>query len=283
MATGAAEDEGLRIILTPLQLASVFENETLVEGGTVANRLIGALRLLGCGVEMTAGGALLLAPEPTMVTKAAGGTLVLHGADQCVTGGRQVWTGRDERSFTERGASAVARELGAGRRTAQTVGTVVDIAVPVGAALLAGAARAASIRAGRISLTRHEAAAGARIGGHTVARHVGLTEAQLRARIAATAGLRRPPPAISSFDDLATAERAVSRALQSHRTAIQSWATSARPGATKAWQYASRRQVGSGVVRATGTLQRMNKVRVVLKVERYNGMPYYVLTSFPVP
>jgi hypothetical protein len=33
--------------------------------------------------------------------------------------------------------------------------------------------RVASVRAGRISLALHEAAAGERFGGHTIARHVG--------------------------------------------------------------------------------------------------------------
>ena len=283
MSPRTAEGEGLRVILTPLQLASVLENETLVEGGTIGNRLIGGLRLLGCGLEVAGGGALLLVPEPTMLTKAGGGALVAHGADQCVTGGRQVWTGRAARSFTERGAAAVARGLGADRRTADTVGVVVDVAVPMGAAMIAGAVRAASIRAGRISLARHEAQAGSRLGGHTILRHVGRTEAQLRARLAETAGLRRPPPAISTFDDLATAERAVSGALRSHRTAIQSWAASARPNATRAWDVSSRGSVGSGVVRSTGAYQRMSKVHVVLKYEVYDGMPYYVLTAYPIP
>ena len=280
MQPALAEDDGLRVILTPLQLASVFENETLVPGGTIGNRLIGGLRLLGCGLEVAGGGALLLAPEPTMITKAAGGTLILHGADQCVTGGRQVWTGRDERSFTERGASAAARGLGAGRRTAETVGTVVDVMVPVGAALVVGAARAASIRAGRISLARHEAQAGSRLGGHTIARHVGQTEAQMRARLAT---LRAGTPAVSSFDDLATAERVISRGLRAQRGAIQSWASSARPNATFRVTVSSNRAIGSGVVRATDAHVRMSKVRIILKLQQHDGMPYYVLKAFPIP
>ena len=271
-------DEGLRIVLTPAQLAAVFEAESIVPGGTIGNRLIGTLRVIGCGFEVAGGAALLAVPEPTMVTKAGGGALVLHGADQCVTGGRQIWTGRDARSLTERGASATARALGADRGTAETIGVVADIAVPVAAA--AGAVRATAIRAGRISLARHEAQAGARLGGHTIARHVGQTEAQLRTRLAS---MSPRTAAVSSFDDLATAERVISRALRADRAAIEAWARTARPNATRALTYSAGRDVGGGVVRATGQYVRMTKVRVVLRLQTYNGMPHYILTSFPIP
>lgn len=282
MTPESVEEDGLRVILTPAQLASVLESETLVKGGTVGNRVIGALRLLGCGVEVAGGTAFLLTPEPTMLSKAAGGTLIAHGADQCVTGGRQVWTGRDVRSFTERGASAAARGLGAGPGTARTVGAVLDVAVPMGAAIVAGAARAASIRAGRISLARHEAAAGSRVGGHTIARHVGWTEAQLRRRIAETATRRNPPNAISTFDDLATAERIVSRGLRANRAKIESWSRAARPGDRLRVDVVSRTPVGDAVVRSTGDLVRLSKVRIIVKLETYDGMPYYVLTAHPI-
>eukprot|EP00913_Durusdinium_trenchii_P010529 g9873.t1 len=174
-----------------------------------------AQALLGCGAELLGAGALLAAPEPTMLTKAGGAALGAHGVDQCIAGGRQVWTGRDVRSFADRGASALARSLGASPGAARNVGLAAEILVPVGGAILANAVRTGAIRGGRIVLMRHEAVNQAsRVGGHTIARHVGRTEAELRARIAATASARRPPPVISTFDDLATAERAITRGLQ---------------------------------------------------------------------
>jgi hypothetical protein len=57
----------------------------------------------------------------------------------------------------------------------------VDIAVPLMVSLGLGAARIAAIRVGRISLVEHEAAAGSRLGRHTILTHVGKTEAELRA------------------------------------------------------------------------------------------------------
>ena len=43
------------------------------------------------------------------------------------------------------------------------------------------------------------------------------------------------------------------------------------------------RAVGTGVVRATGQLTKLTKVRVVLRYQAYNGKPYYILTAFPEP
>ena len=41
--------------------------------------------------------------------------------------------------------------------------------------------------------------------------------------------------------------------------------------------------MGYGVVRATGSLAKMNKIRVVLKATQVNGKLYFILTSFPEP
>ena len=39
-------------------------------------------------------------------------------------------------------------------------------------------------------------------------------------------------------------------------------------------------KVGYGIPRATGKLVQMSVVRVVVKLGSYNGMPYYILTSY---
>ncbi|WP_414712883.1 RNase A-like domain-containing protein [Sphingomonas sp.] len=64
--------------------------------------------------------------------------------------------------------------------------------------------------------------------------------------------------------------------------AIAAWAGTATPGATRAFvgPFAN---AGSGVVRATGQLTRVNSVRVVLRKQVANGRLYYVLTAFPIP
>ncbi len=278
-------EDGLVIAVSAVQLAAVLEGETVEQSGTVGNRVIGALRLLGCAAEGVTAGALLAAPEPTMLTKVGGGALAFHAADQCTTGGRQIWTGFDERSLTERGASGLARRLGANHSTAQNIGMATDFLVPLGGAMLAGAVRAAAIRSGRISLAQHEAQVGSRLGGHTIAKHVGKDEAFLRQRIAETAATRRPPQAISSFSNLRIAEEQISRALRANQARIVQWSKTAAPGTTlqPPLVFDAGRIIGHGVIRSSGQLQHMSKMRIVLKKEGYNGMTHYILTAFPVP
>ena len=87
----------------------------------------------------------------------------------------------------------------------------------------------------RSSLAAEEAA-----GGHTIARHVGRTEAQLRARLAQQANI----PAASTFKTLQEAERAVAAALRANKEAIKIWAKTANPGQTKAFAYDAGRIIG---------------------------------------
>jgi hypothetical protein len=277
-----ADEEGIRIILSPVQLAAVLEGETVQEGGTVGNRVVGALRILGCAVEGVGAGALFAAPEPTMLTKAGGTLLLAHAADQCSTGGRQLWTGRDERSLLDRGIGSMAEKLGASPSAARTAGSIAEIVVPVGVGAVAGAARAGLISSGRIRLSLHEATTIGGPGGHTILKHVGQTTQQLEQRIIQTATMKKPPPMISTFDDLASAERFVSNAFRSQKAAIEAWARSGSK-VNFAKEVPMGKVVGRGIERATGKLVDLRSVRIVLKSETYNGMPYYILTSFPVP
>ena len=68
--------------------------------------------------------------------------------------------------------------MGANQAQAERTGIVLDVAVPLVVAGVVGAARVMSIRSGRIALAEHEA-----MGGHTILKHVGKTEAELRARL----------------------------------------------------------------------------------------------------
>ncbi len=107
---------------------------------SVEDRLWGGLRALGGGLETIAGGALLLAPEPTMATKVGGGVLIAHGADNAVAGMKQVFSGVPEQSLTQAAAEKAAQALGADANTAATIGVGVDVAVGLGAAGLSSAA-----------------------------------------------------------------------------------------------------------------------------------------------
>jgi len=149
-------------------------------------------------VELAGAGVLCPAPEPTLASKAGCVVLGVHGADTTVAEARQVLSGRDIQSLTHSGAAAWAQAFGASPGSAHAIGMTVDIAVPLAMAGWVGAVRIASIRAGRISLVQHEAQAGSRLGGHTILKHVGKTEAALRARLAAERDIR----AASSFTTL---------------------------------------------------------------------------------
>jgi hypothetical protein len=266
-------DEGLEIILSPLQLAAILENESIEESSCAANRFWGAATVLGGAVELVGAAGLLLMPEPTTITKIAGGTLAVHGADTVSTGLVQVVSCQTRTTLTSQAVAAAAEVLGADPGTAANVGFAVDIAVPLAAGFV-GAARAIAIRRGAVSLAAEEAA-----GGHTIARHVGRTEAQLRQRLVEQAKI----PAASSFRTLEEAERVVVTALRANRAAIRTWAQSATTSGTKTFTYAAGRPVGYGVVRSSGQLTNMSNVTVVLRKTITHNRVYFVLTAFPKP
>lgn len=92
----------------------------------------------------------------------------------------QTITGRDTRTAACQLAVETARQFGADEKTAINIGLTVDIAVPVAFGFALGAVRVASVRVGRIKLVEHESTTGYKPGGHTLSRHVGLSEEALR-------------------------------------------------------------------------------------------------------
>ncbi|MBB3953031.1 RNase A-like domain-containing protein [Aureimonas jatrophae] len=277
-------EAAVTLAVSPEQLAAVLDGETLQPGATLGNRLIGGLRLLGCAGEAGLASGLALVPEPTLLTKAASVGVGLHAADQCTTGGRQLWTGRDERSLTERASSGLARRLGANPATAETIGLATDFMVPIGGAALAGAVRVAAVNSGRLSLRQHEARAWAKggPGGHTIRLHIGQSETALRQRIAETAGPTGRPRFISSFSTFQVAETEISRVLQVNRSAIEAWSRTARQGISRSFELDAGQILGHGVVREGGEYMAMSRLRVVIKKESFRGMPHYILTAYPI-
>jgi Bacterial CdiA-CT RNAse A domain len=272
--TAGPDGGGVSIILSPVQLAAVLEGQTVSDTETRTNRLWGAVTLLGGAIELVGAAALLLAPEPTMVTKVAGGALAVHGSDTVSTGMRQIWTGRPQTTLTAEAAAAACRSLGCDPDTAGKVGTAVDILVPLAAAAGVGAARLIAVRAGTIDLMAEEAA-----GGHTIAKHIGKTEAELRLRLTQEPRIT----AASSFRNLTEAEQLVSQAIQRNSVAIKGWAQTARAGDVRAFVYNAGKAVGQGVVRSTGKMQTMTSLRVVLQKTQIANKIYFVLTAYPIP
>jgi hypothetical protein len=266
--------DALSIVLTPVQLAAVLQGEQVSAHEIAMNRLVGGAKVLGGALELIGSAALFLAPDPTLLTKAGGGVLAVHGTDTTTAGLRQVWTGQTEKTFTQQGAEAAARGLGASPENAERAGVVVDVAVPFVVATATVAARVLAIRAGRIVLAEQEA-----IGGHTIARHVARTEEQLQARLVAQPGIK----AASSFTSLRVAETVVSDAVRVNAAQIRAWASAASATRPLTLTYAAKNAVGYGVVRATGTLTSMSKAIVILSKTQRAGKLYFILTAYPIP
>lgn len=120
-----------------------------------------------------------------------------------------------------------------------------------------------------LDLADHEAA-----GGHTLARHVGRSDADLARR------LRREPnlAAASTFLDRASAERAVAAALAAERGRVEAWAgRGGRSTIALRWR-GDGRVVGRVLERGAAAPVPAEGARVVL---RRQGDGWFVLTAYP--
>ncbi len=273
-------EDGLQIVLSAPQLAAVLVGETISPEATLTNRLFGGIKIVGGVLELLGAGALCLVPEPTMTTKAGCFVFGAHGVDTTLAGGKQVWTGADTNTLTHEGIAKLARTLGVEAKSANNIGLAIDIGVPLAFSAAILAMRVAAVKAGRINLATHEAAPGSAVGGHTVLKHLDQTEAMLRRRLV----LEPHIPAATTFLNRNVAEEAISRALQLASPQITKWAQKGAAGFTVNYLpivVPVGKIIGQGVVRATGKLTPMTRVRVVLKYEFFNGKPYYVLTAYP--
>ncbi|WP_343553128.1 RNase A-like domain-containing protein [Pantoea sp.] len=270
-------DEGVKIAMSPVQLAAALSDRSLTEAETTSNRLFGGLGLVMGSLELAGATALCLAPEPTGLTKAGCVVVGAHSLDSINTAARQIITGRNTQTATFKAASALAESFGADNDTAMKIGLTVDIAVPLGFALAIGATRVAAVRSGRIKLSEHESVTGAKPGGHTLASHVGKSDSELLARFDANKRLSSS----TTFTNLEIAEEVISKALFANRAAIKSVLAGGKPGARLTLRYPTGKIIGYGFKR--GNAQRLNlkNVRVVIEFHKFNGKPYYILTAFP--
>lgn len=99
------------------------EGEGCCSGRELYTRTVGALQAVGGGVEMVVGGALILAPEPT-ITKVGGAALTLHGADQVSAGLKQLFTGKETETLTSQGL----QKAGLSKEQAEVVDMTISVA-----------------------------------------------------------------------------------------------------------------------------------------------------------
>jgi RHS repeat-associated protein len=85
----------------------------------------GLLRFIGGAAQAVAGMAGIASANPVGVI--VGGIAVAKGYDDMVTGFRQMWTGAEQESFTERATEEVYRGLGYSEAEAEAAGNTMDI------------------------------------------------------------------------------------------------------------------------------------------------------------
>ncbi len=123
---------------------------------------------------------------------------------------------------------------------------------------------------------RHDLSVDEQRGGHTLARHVGRTDAELLERLARERGIS----AASTYSDRAAAESTVARALAQNATRVQSWLSRTGPHPNLALDYhGAGIVIGRSLARGRQTSVPCDNAIVVLRWS--GGSDYYVLTSYP--
>lgn len=257
-------NDNLTIALSPIQLFAVLSEKTITESEILGNRLWSSLNFIFGVAEIVGATALCLVPNTTFLTKVCCATLGAHGIDILKTAIDKVFTGIDRRSITATLVEKTAVTLGASKNTAWRIGLAVDVAVPVVLTSVMRLMRVSSVKDGCLRLIEHEAVAGSKLGGHTLARHVGLSEAELRARM-----VKSPVKnGISTFTDIRTAEKVISEAMHANRAQIREWAKFAKKRAIFQFNYNSERNLGFGIATTTGPVIKLKSVRIVLVMEK---------------
>lgn len=118
-------------------------------------------------------------------------------------------------------------------------------------------------------LSKDEAA-----GGHTLSRHVGRTDDELRQRLQ-----HEHISAASTYTDRAAAEQAVGNALAANAHRINDWVASSGGHPNLVLGYESHHPIGRTLKRGDTTPRPCSHAVVVLKWVR--PASYYVLTSYP--
>lgn len=113
-------------------------------------------------------------------------------------------------------------------------------------------------------------------GGHTLSRHVGRSDADLRQRLQ-----RERISAASTYTDVLSAEQTVGATLHNEASRVQKWAQrqGRKPNLALDFHGDSAHPVGRTMHRGDSTAQPCSNAVVVLKSDGSNS--YFVLTSYP--
>jgi Domain of unknown function (DUF4157) len=97
-------------------------------------QFFGSLQFLGGGLEAGIGGVGGIATAETGVGLAAGGFMLLHGADVATSGWHTMWTGEGSHTYTFRLGAGAATVAGADPKLARAVGESTDLIANIGSA-----------------------------------------------------------------------------------------------------------------------------------------------------
>jgi hypothetical protein len=122
----------------------------------------------------------------------------------------------------------------------------------------------------------HDLSADEALGGHTLQRHVGKSDADLIAR------LEREPSisSASTYTDRATAERVVGAALRRDNRAFTAWLARSGRRPNFALRYRDDRIIGRTMKRGRSASVACDRAVIVLRWDDRRDR-YYVLTSYP--
>jgi hypothetical protein len=112
-------------------------------------------------------------------------------------------------------------------------------------------------------------------GGHTLARHVALTDDALRERLAHEGNIS----AASTWADRAAAEAVVGEALAAEHGRVESWIRRGYPRSNLALHYKAGRVIGRSLRR--GDVQAVECSSAVIVLRADGPESFYVLTTYP--
>ena len=112
-------------------------------------------------------------------------------------------------------------------------------------------------------------------GGHTLEKHVGRTDDELRERL----DRERDISAASTWTDRAAAEETVAAALRADQSKIDRWNDRGYPRANLALHFDAGRSIGRTMRHGASTSEPCSSAVVVLRADRNGG--FFVLTTYP--
>jgi len=127
----------------------------------------------------------------------------------------------------------------------------------------------------RVAGARHDLDRDEEQGGHTLKRHVGRSDQQLRERLEHEGNIS----AASTWTDRASAETVVAEALTVEKGRIENWMRRGYPRANLALRYDAGRMIGRSLRRGDSAPAGCTQAVIVLRADGPDS--FYVLTTYP--